>query len=150
MADVFISYSEKSAGNLASRIADALENAGISCWYARRDMPIGSVFAGEIVQEIENCKVFLVIIDEQSNSSSHVMTEVAIAFERYYAHNEIVIIPFRVDNCELSVEMNFYLRVFHIINACPPIEERIHELPNLIAGILGRKPRENNNAEKSA
>lgn len=139
MADVFISYSEKSAGELASRIADALENAGISCWYARRDVPVGSSFVNTIVQEIENCKVFLVILDKQSNSSQHVANEVAIAFRGYYAHDGIVIIPLRVEECQLGNQIGYYLAPFQYFDACPPTEERIQDLTYQIAAILGRE-----------
>ena len=44
VADVFISYHEQSAGDIAAKIAAALEEAGISCWYAKRDIPAGGRF----------------------------------------------------------------------------------------------------------
>ena len=56
MADVFISYHAKSAGELAAQIAAALESAGISCWYAKRDIPPGGDFARYIPPKIDACK----------------------------------------------------------------------------------------------
>ena len=64
MADVFSSYHEKSAGEIAAKIADALESVGISCWYAKRDIPSGGDFARSIPTQIDACKVFLLILND--------------------------------------------------------------------------------------
>lgn len=63
MADVFISYHENSAGELAKQIADALDAAGISSWCARRDLPGGGNFAQDIPPQIGACRVFLLILN---------------------------------------------------------------------------------------
>ena len=136
MADVFISYHEQSAGDIAFRIADALESAGISCWLAKRNMPLTVPFTEEIVREIENCKVFLLILNKQSLSSAHIASEIALAFERFTHDKSVTLIPFRVDDCRLSNRMFYYLNFFRIFDACPPNEERIQELTAEIAGIL--------------
>ena len=139
MADVFISYHEQSAGNLVPRIAAALENGGISCWYAKRNMPLNVPFAEEIVQAIEDCKVFLLILNQQSVKSLHVASETAIFFRRLEENKDLSLIPFRVDDCALSNRMFYYLSLTPIFDACPPTEERIQALTAQIAGTLNRK-----------
>ena len=108
MADVFISYHEKSAGDIAAKIADALENAGISCWYAEQDLTIPVVFADKIEEEIRNCKVFLLILNKESIQSAHIRNEVGLAFQRISHHEQIALMPVKVDNCDLSGAFNYY------------------------------------------
>ena len=150
MADVFISYHEESAWELADEIAGALENAGITCWYAKRNMPLTVSFTETIVQAIQDCKVFLLILDEQSNKSVRIKSEIALAFNRCNDDMSLTLIPFRVDDCKLSKSMLYYLNFVQIFDANPPTAQRIQELTDFIAEVLGRKPRENNDAEKSA
>ncbi|MBQ6987084.1 MAG: toll/interleukin-1 receptor domain-containing protein [Oscillibacter sp.] len=137
MADVFISYHEASAGEIARQVADALAHSGISCWYANRDLSPDFVTA--IVQEIENCKVFLLILNEQSAHSQHVATEMALAFRRVMNYESVAIVPFHVDNGQLSDDMRYYLNRFQIVDGCPPDEERIKALTKQVAKILNRK-----------
>lgn len=138
MADVFISsYHDENTGKIVPRIAGTLENSGISCWYANRDL--SPDFVATIVQEIENCKVFLVILDEQSAHSQRVATEMALAFRRVMNYESVAIVPFRVENCQLSDDMRYYLKRFQIVDGCPPDEERIKELTKQIAKLLNRK-----------
>ena len=72
--DVFISYHTDSAGDQVRKIAAALEGAGISCWYAPRDC--GANYAGSIVEAIRACRVYLLILNEQSNLSAHILNEI--------------------------------------------------------------------------
>ena len=143
MADVFISYHMKSAGEVAQRIGAALEADGISCWYAGRDMKLGA-FAGVIVEEIEACKVFLLILDEQSFHSAHVANEIALAFDRY-AHDkpQIEIIPFLIDpaiqrkgNDRISKTIRYYAIQFSYMDGVPPDEAHIRALAEKIRMFL--------------
>lgn len=142
MADVFISYHMKSAGEVARRIGAALEADGISCWYAERDMKLGA-FAGVIVEEIEACKVFLLILDEQSFHSAHVANEIALAFDRY-AHEQpqIEIIPFvigpipRKGNDRISKTIRYYAIQFSYMDGVPPDEAHIRALAEKIGAFL--------------
>lgn len=127
MADVFISYHMESAGEVVRRIAEALERDGVSCWYAERDMTPGA-FAGVIVEEIEACKVFLLILNEQSFHSAHVANEIALAFD-HYAHDggQIALIPFRIDQTNLRKGDSrickaiwYYTIQFPYIDGVPP------------------------------
>lgn len=138
MSDVFISYHTDSASDLVTHIADMLENADISCWYAPRDVNTGA-FAESVIQAIDECKVFLLILNEEANSSEHILSEVNAAFHRYNQHDGIHILPFRVDQCRLSDGMRYYIGSIQIFNGSkPPVETRIYELLNQISKLLGR------------
>ena len=119
MADVFISYHEKSAGELVAQIAAELEKAQISCWYAGRDLTDISAYAETIIKSIRNCKVFLLVLNEGSSRSRHVLSEVRTAFnctEGSDGQEAVKICPFRIDNCKLSDVMDYYIGTYHIID----------------------------------
>ena len=97
MADVFISYSMRSAGKVVQKISETLERDGISCWYAGRDMPPGA-FADSATREIDDCRVLLAILNQESIHSAHVATELALAFDRFNDGQQIELIPFLIDN----------------------------------------------------
>ncbi|MBR3569796.1 MAG: leucine-rich repeat protein [Oscillibacter sp.] len=137
MADVFISYHEKSSGDLVKQIADTLESEGISCWYAKRDLPPGGKFADYIPKEIRSCKVFLLVLNENSNHSEHVKSETNLAFRRVNKQEQITLVPFKVDNCVLDDDVDYYLSRFNIITDGNPTDKQsIRNLTEQISHIL--------------
>ena len=143
--EVFISYHEKSAGELVRRLADRLEGAGISCWYASRDLPPGEDFAKHIPEQINNCKAFLFILNEGANTSEHMGNEMAVAFRR--KDKGLAIIPYQVEKCGLALWLkDYYLARIQVISA-----ERMDAgaLATEIAHKLGREPVKNGNCGKN-
>ena len=137
--EVFISYHMSSSTKLVECIADELEQAGIGCWYAPRDCE--DVFSKKIVAAIRECKVFLFIMNEGSSQSEHCLSEVAVAFNRRSVKEEISILPCKIEECDISDALYYYLVNIHIWDAsCPPEEERIHELVQKIRVLLNHKP----------
>ena len=135
MADVFISYHMKSAGALVRQISGTLERDGISCWYAERDKKPGA-FAEKIVQAIEDCRVFLLVLNESAFHSAHVAAELALAFDRY-AHDsrQIELIPFLIDQIDVRKGsrrickiIRYYTVLFPFIDGVPPDEAHIRAL----------------------
>lgn len=136
--DVFISYHTQSAGDAVRKICGALESAGISCWYAPRN--VGANYAQSIVEAIRGCRVFLLVLNKESNLSAHVLNEVNCAFDRFRNHEDIVLLPFRIDDCTLSDDVYYYLGRIHIMDgACPPEIARIQELVARVCVILGKE-----------
>ena len=64
MSDIFVSYSSKDK-QVAFEICEALENKGISCWIAPRDVPLGMEYAEAIVEAIRNARAFVLIFSSQ-------------------------------------------------------------------------------------
>ncbi|MBQ9618727.1 MAG: toll/interleukin-1 receptor domain-containing protein, partial [Oscillibacter sp.] len=98
MAEVFISYHEASAGLLAEEIAGRLDKAGITSWCARRDMPPGADFARAIPAQINACKVFLLLLNENVYKSKHIESELGMAFSRWNHEEDIRILPVEIGN----------------------------------------------------
>ena len=138
MADVFNSYSMETAEKIARDIAGALRSNGISCWYAGEHTKLG-VYAEHIVRAIEDCKVFLLVMNRAALHSHHVKTETAIAFYRLDNHEKITLVPFRVEECSSREDktMYYYLILQDIVEGCPPDAEHIQGLIDKIARILG-------------
>lgn len=140
--EVFISYHTQTGGEAVRKICAALEEAGISCWYAPRD--VGPNYAQSIVEAIRGCRVFLLVLNEKSNVSAHVLNEINCAFDRFKEKEEITLLPFRIDQCSLSDDIYYYLGRIHIMDGVvPPEQLRIQELVDRITRLLNREPSRN-------
>ncbi len=129
---VFISYHHDSSVELVKHIVQALESHGIKCWYAPRD--VTSKYAGDIVRAIEECKIFLLIMNQYSSRSEHVLNEIDCAFNRLHHKENIRLLPLRTDKENLSDDVKYYLGRIHSLDASdPPEEERISTLVSRIA-----------------
>jgi hypothetical protein len=128
--DVFISHSTKDKLT-ADAICHSLEQNGIRCWIAPRDVRAGANYGAEIMHGIKDCKVLILIFSWNSNASLPVVKEVETAFS-----NGKTIIPFRVDKTKVSDELSFYIAGNHWIDAYP--NDRIFkELVNNVKRTLG-------------
>lgn len=137
--EVFISYHTESAKDRAVGICKALENAGITCWYAPRD--VSGLYAGAIERAIDECKIFLLLLNEGSNHSQHVLNEVDSAFDRMNREEKVELLPFLVGPCQLSSDMRYYIRRIHTMDGTnPPDELRTRELVDRICKMLGKNP----------
>ena len=139
MAEVFISYHESSAGGLAAQIADTLEASGISCWYAKRDIPTGGDFARAIPLQIDACKVFLLILNENAQTSEHIGNELALAFSRWNRKKDITIFPVKIGEFEEESWIKYYLVRAQILKCAVLDAERMQELARQVAQRLNRE-----------
>ena len=76
--DVFISY-QSSDKECADRVCEALEQQNISCWIAPRDIPIGAEWAAAIVEGLQRCHSFVVILSSNSTSARQISREAELA-----------------------------------------------------------------------
>lgn len=101
--DFFISYSSKDK-DIAFKIVTAIESAGYTCWIAPRNIPYGTPYASAIMEGIDECDKFIVLITKKSIQSNDVLNEVD------NAHSvKKTIIPVRLTETPLSRELNYYL-----------------------------------------
>ena len=144
MADVFISYHMKSAGEVVRQIAEALERDGVSCWYADNDMELGVAFMSAAARAIDQCKVFLAVLNRDALCSAHVAAEFALAFQRYNEDDkQIRLVPFMIDqtkfkeinspNCD---SIGYCAALFSRIDGVPPDEAHIRALAEKIREAL--------------
>lgn len=130
MKEVFISYSTIDAAS-AETLRNVLEKNGLSCWMAPRDIPGGSNYTKEIPIAIRNCKVFVLILSENAQSSHWVLKELDSA-----VNCGKVILPFMLEDCALNDEFNFLLTGAQRYSAYQKKAEAIETLIARIRSIL--------------
>jgi len=130
MKEVFISYSSIDASQ-AETVRNVLEKNGFSCWMAPRDIPGGSNYTKEIPIAIRNCKVFVLVLSKNAQSSHWVLKELDAA-----VNNGKVILPFMLEDCILNDEFNFLLTGAQRYAAYKKTAETMQLLISRIRGIL--------------
>jgi len=129
--DIFISYSSKNK-NVADAIVADLEQHGIKCWYAPRDIMPGQEWVSAIKEGIEASKALVLIYTDESNSSRQVMNEVALAFNAGKT-----IVPFKLTKEQMNSELEYYLTRVHWMDAVSaPLNAHIRELREYLSIIL--------------
>ena len=129
--DVFISYSTKDKA-IADVVCNTLENNGIHCWIAPRNIQPGKPYAREIINGIASSKALLLIYTSNSNSAEHVINEVDAAFNA-----KKTIIPFLVEDVTMNPELVYYLARKHWLVAYPDYKQKLGNLVHATHDILG-------------
>ena len=134
--EIFISHSSEDKAT-AQAVCGALEDAGLSCWIAPRDVRPGKFFPGEIKRAIERCRVMVLIFSAHSNGSSHVLREIDFA-TRAHAH----IVNFRIEQVVVSDDLDYFLALPHWLDArTPPTAACLARLVTSVGGLLELPPR---------
>ncbi len=129
--DIFVSYSNKDKP-VADAVVAGLENKGIRCWIAPRDLVPGISWGQAIVHAIDVSRIMVMILSENSNQSRQVVREVERAVK-----DEVIIIPFRIDNIDPTGDMAYFLATEHWLDAItPPLEKHIEKLASTIQLFL--------------
>jgi TIR domain/Trypsin-like peptidase domain len=146
MHDVFVSYSPEDR-TLADSTCRSLEAAGLECWMAPRDIPLGSTWAEAIVDALDSSRLLVLVFSASANDSSHVMREVERAFAR-----ELPILLFRVEDSEPTGPMGYFLSPFRWLDAFgEPMDVHLAELVDAVQRVAGAEGLEHPvNAERSA
>ena len=136
--DVFISYHTKSAKHITEAVCNELESRKIRCWYAPRNTM--DEYAGSIANVINNSKIFLLILNKEASDSFDCLNEINLACDRIRNGEQVHIVPFQIDDKDISGDAKSYLGRFHWIDAItPPLEKRIKELSDRIEYLLDNK-----------
>jgi uncharacterized RDD family membrane protein YckC len=131
--DVIISYA-----TIDKPIADAvcarLEERGIRCWIAPRDILAGMDYAEAIINAIDSAKIMVLIFSSHANASKHVMREAERA-----VHDGYPIIPVRIEDVQPTLSLQYYISAQHWLDALtPPLEQHILKLAETVSILLGK------------
>jgi hypothetical protein len=133
--EVFVSYSSRDKP-VADAIVARLENAGIRCWFAPRDVLPGMNWAQAIVEAIGSTRLMVVVLSGEANRSHQVLREVERAIS-----TGVVVIPFRIEAVEPTDAMAYYLASEHWLDALtPPLDDHIATLAQVVEAFLERTP----------
>ncbi len=100
---VFISYSSKDEA-LAARLHADLQAAGVRCWYAPHDLPIGARLRVGIDEAIRLHDKLLLLLSKHSVGSDWVEKEVETAMEQERRQQRTVLFPIRLDTAVMKVD----------------------------------------------
>jgi TolB-like protein len=129
MHPVFISYASHDAA-AAAALVEALEQHGISCWIAPRDVKAGAQYADAIVRAIGSARAVVLVLSQSAISSPHVGREI----ERAAAKNR-PIFAMRIDAAPLTPALEYFLGESQWIEA--PKADRERAYAKLIEAIAG-------------
>jgi TolB-like protein/Flp pilus assembly protein TadD len=100
---LFVSYASADRG-LADELSAYLEQRGIRCWMAPRDVPPGALYADAIVRAINDARALVLILSHNSTGSSHVGKELERASSK---HKPIIAV--RSDAAPLTPAFEYFL-----------------------------------------
>lgn len=119
---VFLSHSSKDH-TVANALCHYLEEAGIRCWIAPRDIH-HTDWADSIMEGLKLADIFVVIVSKNSIESPEVAKEVTEA-----TRSCEYILPFKIDEEMLNPRLQYHLGPCHWMDAMsPPLEKHIQEL----------------------
>ena len=116
-AAAFISYASADA-TAAAGVCQALEQGGIRCWMAPRDVLPGTFYADAIVGAINASRVLVLVLSQNSVASPHVVREVERASSK-----QRPIVTFRIDSAALPPGLEYFLSASHWLDASQGAEQ---------------------------
>ena len=129
--DVFISYSHVDKATADATCA-TLEQAGIRCWIAPRDISPGDEWGAAIVKAIDQCRAMVLIFSSNANSSKQIRREVERA-----VNAGVPIIPVRIENVAPTEAMAYFMSTVHWLDAMTaPLENHLQRLAQSIKALL--------------
>ena len=102
-ARVFVSYASQDA-TTANHVVAALEQRGLKCWIAPRDVVPGTLYADEIIGAINEATAVVLILSKQAVESPHVGKEIERASSKRRP-----IIALRTDSAPLTRAFEYFL-----------------------------------------
>jgi hypothetical protein len=129
--DVFISYSSRDKP-IADGICATMEQNGVRCWIAPRDIRPGADWGESIVHAIAGSKVFVLVLSHFANASQQIKREVERAVNR-----GLPIIPYRIEDVMPAESLEYFISTPHWLDAfTPPIEQHAQYLAETVKRIL--------------
>jgi formylglycine-generating enzyme required for sulfatase activity len=124
---VFISHASEDAA-VATQIRTGLEQAGLRCWIAPRDIEVGTSFPAAITAAATSCGALLLLLTEASNGSPHVLSEVRLAFN---ARKPILAVL--VGRVTPSPDLEYFISTTHWFDAQAAFDDQ--DLTRLLADL---------------
>lgn len=122
MGKVFISFASHDSAT-ATALCSKMEQNGVRCWIAPRDVIPGQDYAGLITHAIREADAFILVLSEASYSSAHVLNELSLAFDR-----QLNIIPYCIDSSTPQDSFCYYLATKHRIISKGRIEQDVDSI----------------------
>lgn len=130
--DVFISYASADMKR-AMEICRYLEKQGHSCWVAPRNIRSGANYGEEIIDGINRCRCFVLILSAAANASKYVQREVERA-----VHKAKPVFPIRIEDVLPSPALELHLAALQYVDASTgALRDHITELARQLSAQPG-------------
>lgn len=105
--DIFISYSRKDL-KLVNSIKQQIEEiTACKCWMDLNGIESGSIqFTDDIVEGIKNCKVFLFMLSDYSQTSEFALRELHFAYNKA-KEGKIKVVIINISQCQMNDKFSF-------------------------------------------
>ena len=134
---VFISYSTVDLSD-AKFVCGFLEDAGIPCWIAPRDIVPGMNWIKTLTDAISSSRVLVLLTSDHAIKSREVMAEIKLA-----SQEGIPMIPYRIKDVPLSKPFEYLLGLTQRLDAWnPPPEIHAPQLITAVNSLLRRSDSE--------
>jgi hypothetical protein len=128
---VFISHSSQDR-RIAGRVCEALEQRGLACWLASRDISPGENFQEAIVKAIRSVRAMVLVFTGSANNSDEIKKEIALA-----SQNHLAVIPLRVEDVLPTDAFLYELSTRQWIDAFDDWDRAMARLAEQISAIAG-------------
>jgi WD40 repeat protein len=131
--DVFISYSHHDK-YAADAVCAKLEQHGVRCWIAPRDVEPGTEWAGSIIHAISNAKIMVLVFSKSANDSPQIRKEVERAVNK-----GVIVVPLRIEDVVPTESLEYFMSNVHWLDALtPPLEKHLDHLAGTVKIMLER------------
>lgn len=131
MHDVFISYSSEDI-KTANAVCHKMEENGIRCWIAPRDIKPGADWASSITEAIKKSKVFVLIFSDNTNQSGQVSKELTLAVNYH-----LLVFPFKITPTAPTGSYEYLLSDVHWLDAIDkPMDLCIEHMKEVVSLYL--------------
>lgn len=125
--NVYICYAKEDRA-AADTVCGVLENAGIKCWYAPRNLVSEGDRDAKILDAIRVSRIMVLIFSESANNSQQVLAEVSTAVQM-----GCLLIPIRISAASPTGALQYHLAAVQILNAQ---DGTLEEAAGKLAGML--------------
>jgi formylglycine-generating enzyme required for sulfatase activity len=140
---VFISYSSQDKP-AADQVCGALENAGIPCWIAPRNIEAGADFPSAILQGIANTQAVVILLSDHAMASPHVLSEIEHAFNAKKR-----LLPVRLCSTALPQDFEYFLSTPQWLDASGGLTDAtLKRLVDAVTEAMAGKPLPDNAESK--
>lgn len=129
--DVFISYSSKDKATADAACA-VLEQRGLRCWMAPRDILPGADWGEAIIDGINAARVLVLVFSGHANASPQIKREVERAVSK-----GLPIIPVRIEEVAPVKALEYFISTPHWLDAfTPPLERHLSTLAGVVEQLV--------------
>jgi TPR repeat protein len=130
---VFISFASKDRG-FATKICESLEQRGIGCWIAVRDIGPGENFQSAVFDAIDSAKVMVLVFSENAHYSDEVKKEIVLA-----GQCRLTVIPVRIEDVRPHGAFAYELATRQWVDLFEDWEGSVQRLIEQIVKVTGQE-----------